>query len=66
MSAPPKTVLAATPEEEAAIRAAVRDPDLSGLGEGSAVATAAHVPGLVALLSVINERDETHACALGS
>ena len=51
MSAPPKTVLEASPQEEAAIRAAVRDPDLSGLGEGSAVATAAHVPGLVVLLS---------------
>jgi len=45
MSAPPKTVLTATPEEEAAIRAAVRAvPD-------EAVAGPEHVDGLFALLS---------------
>lgn len=50
MSAPPKTVLTATPEEEAAIRAAVRQ-----LGAGSAVgarsvrARPEHVDGLLAL-----------------
>jgi RimJ/RimL family protein N-acetyltransferase len=51
MSAPPKTVLQATPQEEAAIRAAVRAPDLTGLGAGTVLATPDHVPGLVALLS---------------
>lgn len=50
MSAPPKTVLHASAEEEAAIRAAVRDPDLAALGEGRAVATAADAAALTALL----------------
>ena len=45
MSAPPRTVLTATPEEEAAIRAAVRR------AEGHTVAGPEHVDGLVALLS---------------
>jgi RimJ/RimL family protein N-acetyltransferase len=45
MSAPPKTVLTATPEEEAAIRAAVR------AAEGHLVAGPEHVDGLLALLS---------------
>lgn len=45
MSAPPKTVLAATPEEEAAIRAAVR------AAEGHTVAGPEHVDGLLDLLS---------------
>lgn len=45
MSAPPKTVLFATPEEEAAIRAAVR------AAEGHVVAGPEHVDGLLALLS---------------
>ena len=45
MSAPPKTVLAATPEEEAAIRQAVRT------AEGRVVAGPKHVEGLTALLS---------------
>jgi RimJ/RimL family protein N-acetyltransferase len=45
MSAPPKTVLAATPEEEAAIRAAVRK------APGHIVAGPEHVDGLLALLS---------------
>lgn len=49
MSAPPKTVLTATPEEEAAIREAVRtarpnSPD-------SVLAGPEHVPGLVTLLA---------------
>lgn len=45
MSAPPKTVLTATPEEEAAIRDAVRR------AEGHTVAGPEHVDGLVELLS---------------
>jgi RimJ/RimL family protein N-acetyltransferase len=45
MSAPPKTVLIATPEEEAAIRAAVRK------APGHTVAGPEHVDGLLALLS---------------
>ena len=45
MSAPPKTVLTATPEEEAAIIAAVR------AAEGHTVAGPQHVDGLLALLS---------------
>lgn len=45
MSAPPKTVLAATAEEEAAIRAAVRR------AEGRIVAGPEHVDGLTKLLS---------------
>ena len=45
MSAPPKTVLAATPEEEAAIRQAVR------AAEGRLVAGPQHVQGLTALLA---------------
>ena len=51
MSAPPKTVLTTTPEEEAAIRQAVRTADLSLLGPGARLAGAAHIEGLVALLS---------------
>jgi RimJ/RimL family protein N-acetyltransferase len=45
MSAPPKTVLTATPEEAAAIRAAVRQ------APGHTVAGPEHVDGLVALLA---------------
>ena len=45
MSAPPKTVLTATPEEEAAIRAAVR------AAPGLLVAGPEHVDGLLALLA---------------
>lgn len=45
MSSPPKTVLTATPEEEAAIRAAVRE------ARGLTVAGPEHVGGLVALLA---------------
>jgi len=45
MSAPPKTVLTATPDEEAAIRAAVR------AAKDHVVAGPEHVDGLVALLA---------------
>ena len=45
MSAPPKTVLTATPEEEAAIRDAVRQ------AEGRTVAGPEHVAGLLALIA---------------
>jgi RimJ/RimL family protein N-acetyltransferase len=45
MSAPPKTVLTATPQEAAAIRAAVR------AAEGHTVAGPEHVDGLLALLA---------------
>ena len=45
MSAPPKTVLTATPAEEAAIRAAVRN------AQGRTVAGPEHVDGLFAMLA---------------
>lgn len=48
MSAPPKTVLQASPQEDAAIRKAVRE---AGAQFGLTIATAEHVPGLLALLS---------------
>jgi RimJ/RimL family protein N-acetyltransferase len=51
MSAPPKTVLQATPEEEAAIRAAVRSADVRTLGEDRVIAGQEHVAQLVAFLS---------------
>ncbi|TJY56231.1 GNAT family N-acetyltransferase [Sinimarinibacterium sp. CAU 1509] len=51
MSAAPKTVLDVSPEEAAAIRAAVRAADLSQLGQGYVLASPAHVAGLVDLLS---------------
>lgn len=51
MSAPPVTVLTATPEEEAAIRRAVRTADPSLITPTARVATAADVAGLVELLS---------------
>lgn len=50
MSAPPKTVLTASPEEEAAIREAVRTVDPLTLGEGRVIAGAEHVAGLTRLL----------------
>lgn len=50
MSAPPKTVLRATPEEAEAIRCAVRDVDVKQLGADCVVAGAEHVAGLTALL----------------
>ncbi|MDI1365353.1 MAG: hypothetical protein PSX79_10875, partial [bacterium] len=51
MSAPPKTVLTASPEEAAAIRAALRTPDLSAFGGLAVVATPAHAPALTDLLA---------------
>lgn len=51
MSAPPLTVLQASPEEEAAIRAAVRSVDPKSLGPDRVIATPEHVAGLVALLA---------------
>ena len=50
MSAPPKTVLTASPQEEAAIREAVRTVDPLTLGEGRVIAGAQHAPGLTRLL----------------
>ena len=49
MSAPPKTVLAASPGEEAAIRAAVRGAEVSGLGR--VLAAPEHAEALAELLS---------------
>ncbi len=51
MSAPPITVLTATPEEEAAIRRAVRQADPAWLGPMSRIAGPEHVAGLTVLLS---------------
>lgn len=51
MSYPPKTVIHASEEEAAAIRAAVRAVDPASLGLGRALAEMKHVPGLVQLLS---------------
>jgi RimJ/RimL family protein N-acetyltransferase len=51
MSALPKTVLEASPSEEAAIRCAVRDPSVAGLGPDCEVAASDHVEGLVKFLS---------------
>lgn len=50
MSAPPKTVLTAGLQEEAAIREAVRTVDPLTLGEGRVIAGAQHAPGLTRLL----------------
>jgi RimJ/RimL family protein N-acetyltransferase len=51
MSAPPKTVLEVPDTEAEAIREAVRNVDVAGLGMGRARAELKHVPGLVRLLS---------------
>jgi RimJ/RimL family protein N-acetyltransferase len=51
MSAPPKTVLTATPEEEQAIREAVRNADPGTLGPGRFLAAAAHVNGVLDFLA---------------
>jgi RimJ/RimL family protein N-acetyltransferase len=51
MSAPPITVLIAEPEEEAAIRRAVREADPAWLGPMSLIAGPDHVQGLTALLT---------------
>jgi RimJ/RimL family protein N-acetyltransferase len=50
MSAPPKTNLVASPEEEAAIRAAVRGVDVLSLGPGRVIARPVHAGSLTALL----------------
>jgi len=50
MSAPPKTELKATPAEEQAIRAAVRNADPATLGPGRAIARLEHVDALLDLL----------------
>ena len=50
MSAPPKTILQATPEEEQAIREAVRQAQLDGLGPFRVAANAAHAAALLDLL----------------
>lgn len=51
MSAPPKTVLQVSPEEEAAIRRAVRQADVTTLGPGRVLAGPGHVAGLARLLA---------------
>jgi RimJ/RimL family protein N-acetyltransferase len=51
MSAPPKTVLTATPEEEQAIREAVRNADPRTLGPGRFLAAAAHVNAVLDFLA---------------
>lgn len=51
MSAPPKTVIAITPQEEVAIRAAARSADASKINPACVRATGAHVPALVELLA---------------
>lgn len=51
MSAPPKTVLEASPEEAEAIRQAVRNPDLASLGPGRRVASAADAEALAEFFS---------------
>ncbi|MDH4386280.1 MAG: GNAT family protein [Caulobacter sp.] len=51
MSAPPITVLTATPKEEAAIRRAVREADPAWMGPMSRIAGPEHVAELTVLLS---------------
>jgi RimJ/RimL family protein N-acetyltransferase len=51
MSSPPKTVLRASPKEEAAIRKAVRSANVAELGAGCVQAGPQHVAALVELLS---------------
>ena len=51
MSAPPKTVLTASPEEERAIRDAVRTADPTTLGLGRALANQSHVAGVLDLFT---------------
>ena len=51
MSAPPKTVIHASEDEEEAIRQAVRTVSLEGLGGRRERAELRHVPGLVKLLA---------------
>ena len=51
MSAPPKTVLIATPDEERLIREAVRTADPATLGPGRVLAGETHAAGLLDLFS---------------
>jgi RimJ/RimL family protein N-acetyltransferase len=51
MSAPPKTILEVSPDEELAIREAVRNCDPQTLGPGRVIATAAHAAAALDLLS---------------
>jgi RimJ/RimL family protein N-acetyltransferase len=51
MSAPPLTVLQASADEAAAIRAAVRDPDLGALADGRTIATQSDARDLTDLLA---------------
>ena len=51
MSAPPKTVLEASPEEAAAIGAAVRDPDLAALGPGRVIGAVEHTAAVTDFFS---------------
>jgi RimJ/RimL family protein N-acetyltransferase len=51
MASPPKTVLTAAPQEEQAIRDAVRGADLATLGPGRVLASQAHVAGVFDLLA---------------
>jgi RimJ/RimL family protein N-acetyltransferase len=51
MSAPPKTVLEAAPEEAEAIRQAVRHPDIAGLGPGRRVASLADAEAVAEFFS---------------
>jgi RimJ/RimL family protein N-acetyltransferase len=50
VSAPPKTILNASPEEDRAIRSAVRNADVTALGPGTVVANAEHVTAILDLL----------------
>jgi RimJ/RimL family protein N-acetyltransferase len=50
VSAPPRTVLTASPEEDRAIRNAVRNADVTTLGPGRVVANAEHVTAILDLL----------------
>jgi RimJ/RimL family protein N-acetyltransferase len=49
MSAPPRTVLFASPEEACAIRDAVRNAEVTRLAPGSVFATGEHVPAVLEL-----------------
>lgn len=51
MAAPPKTILTASPEEEAAIREAVRTADLTTLGPARILADRSHAAAVFDLLS---------------
>jgi RimJ/RimL family protein N-acetyltransferase len=51
VSAPPKSALVASADEAAAIRAAVREPDLAVLGDGRVVAAESDAEALAAFLA---------------